>query len=439
MDTRLKPRAPNDLSSRFVDERITALPKVPDSWECRLDNYYQLDLRMCFITYFRWSFRWGDDAKPTLSSLPVIEQPSRVLLIDVSLNDIYSLDDDTLSPFRQLRALNASLNRITELHGLQVLPTLRFLDLGFNQISGLQDLAYCRKLVELRLNHNCLKSLASLPPLPNLEQLHVDGNEIASLEGLQALSKLRELSARRNRIANITALTTCKAVNSLDLSHNSIHDLEFTVKILTALPLLTVLTAKNNPMSNHPGYQEAVKSMLSRLESLDGVNLMQRDGKLYEDDPYELNPNSEIAKFKRLTREAYLDRMRQAKLTMEESVAVLQRQILGLMENQRELEKTLGRELQNTLSQLDSMDRLSSHNPVSLPPREDLSGQGLSMFGGPGDTRYGPSDLPEDRRNPYTRAWRGSDVKETDQVLRMAALRLGTYQRGGAAGAEGTG
>lgn len=52
------------------------------------------------------------DPAPRLSS--VLETPSKIIRLDVSLNELKSIPHDGLLPFRNLRALDASLNQIKQ-------------------------------------------------------------------------------------------------------------------------------------------------------------------------------------------------------------------------------------------------------------------------------------------------------------------------------------
>lgn len=44
----------------------------------------------------------------------ITDTPSRILKLDLSLNELTALEHDGLLPFRQVRELNASLNRINK-------------------------------------------------------------------------------------------------------------------------------------------------------------------------------------------------------------------------------------------------------------------------------------------------------------------------------------
>ena len=44
----------------------------------------------------------------------VLESPSRIVRLDLSLNELTALDHAGLKPFHNLRELNASLNRISK-------------------------------------------------------------------------------------------------------------------------------------------------------------------------------------------------------------------------------------------------------------------------------------------------------------------------------------
>ena len=55
-----------------------------------------------------------DSRTPAPRLASVLDAPTRILHIDVSLNDLSFLHHDWLLPFRNLRALDASLNQIKQ-------------------------------------------------------------------------------------------------------------------------------------------------------------------------------------------------------------------------------------------------------------------------------------------------------------------------------------
>jgi hypothetical protein len=64
-----------------------------------------------FKSLLSFSYPISDSGKTAAS---ITEQPSRILVLDVSLNDLRCLPHEGLRPLKQLREVNASLNHIYE-------------------------------------------------------------------------------------------------------------------------------------------------------------------------------------------------------------------------------------------------------------------------------------------------------------------------------------
>lgn len=137
-----------------------------------------------------------------MRAVSCIDEPSRIVVLDLSLNDFEYLDMDGLVPLQNLRVVLASCNHISRLPGIGQLEFLYTLDLSYNDLKDVEDLRACPSLAELDLSYNHLTSLAKIPLLHRLVILRVDGNKIESLGGIQGLINLRELYCARNSLVS---------------------------------------------------------------------------------------------------------------------------------------------------------------------------------------------------------------------------------------------
>lgn len=401
------------LTADFVERRISAIPSTsfPDGWGVdHTGLYYQIDLKMCQISSLHFDFEWGREKQaPRLTS--VLDTPSRILRLDVSLNDLTFLHHEWLAPFRNLRALDASINQIKHFQGIEILPQLYNLNLSHNALRSVDGLANSTTLVELRLAMNELHDISAMPSLINLRFLDVSNNKLESLDGLSSLPKLEELYVHRNELRDILPVMSCGQLRVLNASHNHITSLDTTLKVLSNLRFLQVLALHGNPMDREPHYQGDILRV-AHIMTLDNVSVKpiprrEEDHQRHADNMFSL---------KDAARQAFHDRMRVAKERLDENVSFLQRRIVGLQHEYEDFEAKLRADLEACLRYLDSLsaDELGS---------ADRSAIGAVLGGKEYQHPWQTAEPTAGARAPqhprdYTK------IKETDEVLRCAYNEL---------------
>ena len=133
-----------------------------------------------------------------------------------------------------LRSLNLSHNRISDLTPLAYLIQLQKLYLDFNEISDLTPLAYCRLIII-----DCLETAT------NLQVLSLDSNKISDIVPLAALDSLQVLSLNSNEISDLKLLDYLDKLIHLELNSNEISD----ITPLTHLDELQRVYLDDNPLS----------------------------------------------------------------------------------------------------------------------------------------------------------------------------------------------
>lgn len=215
----------------------------------------------------------------------VLVENGHVVALRLSWTDLDHMDE--VAAFTELRTLDLSLNKISEIRGLQEAQKLERLILVNNKIKEAKGLEGCisLKVLELpanelttmpevsnmhhlerfvlgnnriqsvknfkggeKLNHldlsiNKLTSLAGLPNLPNLTYLGLENNQLTTLEGLGELPKLRTVTLSNNHLESVDQLAPLPMLESVDLKSNKI----------TALPNfqheIARLQIEGNPVS----------------------------------------------------------------------------------------------------------------------------------------------------------------------------------------------
>ena len=181
-------------------------------------------------------------------------------------------DTITCSDMAGLTALDAALQDVANLTGLEFATNLQNLDLHSNAISDLSALRTLTSLVDLRLGSNAISDISALSALTSLRLLWLDdittpesgrrhSNSISDVSALRTLTSLEDLRLENLAISDISALSTLTSLHTLRIGGNSISDIS-TLRTLTSL---TGLGLQNNSISDI--------SALRTLTSLDGLDL----------------------------------------------------------------------------------------------------------------------------------------------------------------------
>ncbi|KAK3595288.1 hypothetical protein CHS0354_010898 [Potamilus streckersoni] len=402
------------LREDFVERRCHPIPSIPQSWQ--LENrgqYMELDLKMCQLKSIQYAFKWGKESGPLPRLASIIETPSRIVRLDLSLNELTALENENLIPFKKLRDLNASLNRINKFSGIEVLKHLCSLNVSHNFIKKIDNLVPLPSLVELNLSMNELIDISYMPSLINLEILNINNNKIRSLDGVQSLPRLRELQAQRNELEDVVPLTSCFHLQILNVADNHITTLHNTVDILGQLKRLEVLNLHGNPIERDRQYRTEILQH-TNVMTLDNVSIRPLPKKPDVDMTYSFNEPSykhvhNIHTLQDAAKQAFEERMREAKVKMEDQISFMQRRIIELQNEYADYEFKLKTDLESCLRYLDSLSAAELNGVSSHTIRDTMGTPGPK----PWTHRPKKDDKPD-----Y------SHVKQTDQVLKLASLEL---------------
>ncbi|XP_069126733.1 protein phosphatase 1 regulatory subunit 7-like [Argopecten irradians] len=400
------------LSQEFVDHHTHPLSYTRSQWRLDLQGaLYELDLKMCQLKTLTYDFSWAKDSAGATADVQ-----RRIIKIDLSLNELTALEHDGFVPFKNVRELNASLNRITKFSGVEVFKHLYTLNLSHNSIKRVENIVAIPSLVELNLSMNELRDISLMPSLINLEILNVSNNKLESLDGIQGLPKLKELYAQRNEIRHILPLTGCFHLQVLNVSSNSIHVLHTVVGVLSQLKQLEVLNMHGNVVDRDPMYQNDIlkNSNIMTLDNIPIRPLPRQPVPSY--DSSDVKHKKNIESLKQAAQQAFEERMKESKQNMQENVRFLQKRILDLQDEYTAYDAKLRNDLDACLRYLDSLSipDLSDMDKAKLRDEITSPEDGKFWHGGRRSKR------PKERRD-Y------SDIKKTDELLRFAKQELGKY------------
>ncbi|XP_043381213.1 uncharacterized protein LOC122462373 [Chelonia mydas] len=167
------------MNRQFVEDRAVAIDPLPFIWNVKGPGpHYCLDMKMSRLKRLAFAFEFGS-VNPR-QSFPVTEFPERIVKLDISLNELEELQPEALFPFENLFDLDASLNALGIIRGVEVLPNLVVLNLSHNALSDLRSLETCIHLSVLNVSHNQVRALGDMPRLSHLTRLHLGSNKVFS-------------------------------------------------------------------------------------------------------------------------------------------------------------------------------------------------------------------------------------------------------------------
>ncbi len=266
------------------------------TWDCHFESDWDCS-RFCVNgrVVAAQVYRWASEADFTeelsrlpedLSGLGVVARAGGGPLFPTTLN--------TISKFKQLKALALSEADQLTLNSIGTLTQLRSLDLleasRFPSPGKLFDLSSLDRLAELRLSLDSLTDLlplVDLSPLSGLDQLAELTLRSDSLNDLLPLEPLRQLKLLRlecNSLVDLQPLAGLRQLTSLNLSGSAcIRDL----RPISALTKLTTLNVNGCELS-------ADLQLLSNLTELKALHLSRRNWNGNKEVPY-FESCSEIA------------------------------------------------------------------------------------------------------------------------------------------------
>lgn len=403
------------LTQDFVERKIHPLTILPVDWglETR-GTYYELDLKMCQLRDLEYSFQWGDESDPPSRITSAIDTPSRILKMDISLNELSSLEHEAFIPLQNLRDLNASLNKITKFIGIEVLKKLYSLNLSHNSISRIENLVRSTSLVELNLSMNELEDISYMPSMMNLQVLNLNNNKIKSLDGIQALPQLRELYAQRNDVIEAIPLTSCFHLQIVNLSNNKIQSLHSTVGVLGQLKRLDVLSLHGNPIERDRSYQTDILKE-TNVKTLDNISVrpLPKPTVSVEHDPGASRHIQNINALKDAARQAFEERMKESRAKMEENINFMQRRILSLQNEYNDYEEKLKNDLDACLRYLDNLSATESAGVQRDHVRDSIGTPHPKVWQGR-KSRHHDHQVKTDY----------SSIRETERLLQFASKEL---------------
>ncbi|CAL8295104.1 unnamed protein product [Lota lota] len=261
---------------------------------------------------------------PSLTSLKVSNNNIKVIRsdmlhlctnlkeLDLGMNKITDISDNSFQSLRQLNILVMKLNRLTSVPYAVRKTGILKLDLSFNNISvlGCDDFANMTRLRILHLSNNHLSVLKNcvFRDVVNLKHLELQNSSITKLNGAfkNNMPNLQVLYLFNNQLTDL-GHGEFKALNSLQnlsLQGNKLKTLQ--KGAFNGLSNLTYLTLESNAIT------QITNSVFRDLKALKTLNLMSNHIKYTSEKPIPYPPFAELSQLETLLISAQHRRLKSA-------------------------------------------------------------------------------------------------------------------------------
>lgn len=209
------------------------------------------------LTVNRWPLTCGEAAlmkniecrDTRINSLEGLQQFPNLETIAFSPKSTQIQDLSPIRNLTKLTSISIPNSNISDTAFLSAIRELRFLDLSGNKVTDLKFMPYLKKLVTLSLEYQgpiYITDIATLRFLRNLQNLSLQGNKITDISALGEMRNLLYLNIRDNRITDLAPLANVINLSGLNASINIISDLS----PLENLTRITFLAVNSNRLTN---------------------------------------------------------------------------------------------------------------------------------------------------------------------------------------------
>lgn len=213
--------------------------------------------------------------------------------LDISNNNLQSLADlsrgknastkNDVSPlFPNLKTLDISNNKISDLNGISNISSLQELEITTNNLTDIALLENLTQLRKLNLKNNQIRNIDALKYLPLLTMLNISGNLIGNFDALKHLKQLDTLCASGTGLTSLNFITGLTELKSLDLSNNNISDIS-PIQKLTKLKSINLTGSNVTDFSALKPLKELKELFISSIkpEFLKELQVNLPDTKIY--------------------------------------------------------------------------------------------------------------------------------------------------------------
>jgi Leucine-rich repeat (LRR) protein len=150
-----------------------------------------------------------------LSELTDFKHLTKLILSQVPLNGIGTVETAPLATLVNLVELNLNMTRVRDVDFLSSLPALKMLYLGQTLIRDITPASTLRSLELLEIRGTRVTDLQPLEKSEHLRELWIGGEQIPSIVNLSSLGSLKRLSVIEQRAADLTPIGSLTGLEDL--------------------------------------------------------------------------------------------------------------------------------------------------------------------------------------------------------------------------------
>ncbi|NXX38018.1 LRIQ1 protein, partial [Tricholaema leucomelas] len=211
--------------------------------------------------------------KNHLSSVCGLDDCINLRNLELSYNRITQVGG--LKSLKNLQQLILDHNRLISTKGLCEAPTLIHLDCSFNLLTQVEGIENCGLLQILKLQGNNLQELPRLENHVLLRELYLDDNSISAVRMLSSywLPLLQIVLLSQNRLTDLVPLNSLISLEKLDIENNCLSDLKDIIAWLRGCHKLRELSLSGNPLLQERTWRTSLCKVLPNLQFLNGETL----------------------------------------------------------------------------------------------------------------------------------------------------------------------
>ncbi len=173
--------------------------------------------------YILTNLRYLNISETKISDLGPLRSAGALETLVATQSEIYELE--YLKYLRNLVRLDVSNTRIRSVGVIDQFTSLTDLDLSGNYISDFNSLRELRGLAHLDLSNTAFSSTSMLSELNVLTSLNLSNTLISDIGGLRSMNLLKELDLSKTDISNIELLGTLSALQNLNINQTNVASL----------------------------------------------------------------------------------------------------------------------------------------------------------------------------------------------------------------------
>lgn len=259
----------SDLKIASVYSTKTSRTKELESWWAELS--------------FGWINIFKDYVEFDTVNSEILKKIASIDSINISGNQ-FILNIEPLAALRDIRSINLSNTKISDLSPLRYSRELEELMISNSSITDLSTFQYFENLRQLDLSQTEVEDIGPISRLQKLTHLNLSNSMVVNFEQLNSLSNLRFINLSNTSFSNTAFLAKNAALEQVNLSRTDIKELNsvFELQQIVELDLSETEVRSLRELESHSSLK-LLNINQTKVDSLDALLLAPALQKVYAD------------------------------------------------------------------------------------------------------------------------------------------------------------